>query len=607
MESQGWFLQQGNERIGPLSTEAMKERALAGGVNPRADLLWRPGMQSWMPAGAVEEFFSKTPVLVPEAPPVVAAPSYSPAPAPTPVVASDLQRPLAAATPLATAGDTEPFLESAPVLDPALRGAGRTSFILVCLIFPLVGGAIINSTGRFLGTQMGPEYRWAYLGMLILIPGLLFFAVLKRLENLGMSRAWSLALPVPFLNSWLGYRLVACPPGYGEGRKMDGRGIALTVFYWLGVLVVTGLVAIFSAGLLRGVMKEIDKVAGRADAEAPAKGTAPAEAPTRAMVPAMKPQRPQSLQTISPVSPLMAEVDTAWQEGPKALQALSLELERKRQIDRDGFSNRSQFTEWFGSYARFSDSEETVRILNLWKKADPNRPDPWMAVAEHHVAGLRIFLGAARDGTPATLPSGANREFQERLKAAQNELATAPNRQYHPSYYVNSLMVQRTVGGKRPAFEALALEAVSRFPECPAIYSEIALSLAPRHGGEPGEWEPALKRWISTLPPQRRARAYAMAITTVVNDWFPTAEGRSDVIGPIRGKVDLALYEEGIRSLSASYPQGAYFENSSILTYGMVFNSKDSVQKAVTASRGIVNLRVWRTEQIYRQILAAWQ
>jgi hypothetical protein len=80
---------------------------------------------------------------------------------------------------------------------------------------------------------------------------LVYFA-LKRLANLGMSRMWFLAVFAPFLNLWLCYRCLACPPGYAYHKKLDGAGIALAILYWFTMLTAVLLLASAAAPLFAG-------------------------------------------------------------------------------------------------------------------------------------------------------------------------------------------------------------------------------------------------------------------------------------------------------------------------------------------------------------------
>jgi hypothetical protein len=68
---------------------------------------------------------------------------------------------------------------------------------------------------------------------------------LMRVWNLGMNRWWYLAMFVPILNLWMGYRCFACPAGYAYHKKMDGPGILLAIIYVLMILLGVCILAVF--------------------------------------------------------------------------------------------------------------------------------------------------------------------------------------------------------------------------------------------------------------------------------------------------------------------------------------------------------------------------
>ena len=64
-----WYYSHDGERHGPVSTDQLKELAAAGKLGVE-DLVWKDGMQDWVPAGKVKN-------LLPSASPIV-APARSP-------------------------------------------------------------------------------------------------------------------------------------------------------------------------------------------------------------------------------------------------------------------------------------------------------------------------------------------------------------------------------------------------------------------------------------------------------------------------------------------------------------------------------------------------
>ena len=56
MSQERWYLLVGDDRIGPLTTSELKEKAGAGALDPR-DLVWKYGLSDWTPAEEFEYLF----------------------------------------------------------------------------------------------------------------------------------------------------------------------------------------------------------------------------------------------------------------------------------------------------------------------------------------------------------------------------------------------------------------------------------------------------------------------------------------------------------------------------------------------------------------------
>ncbi len=212
-----WFYSREGVQNGPVTLEELREKARAGELNPRHDLVWRQGMPDWKPAGEVEGLFER------RAPEETAKPSGEPA----------------ATTKPATAPSHDPYLPPAEEEqlayshDQAWPGIRRRWYLFWLYLFPAVLG-LVSGFLQAAGVAIDPALNIAIIWAVPAIAAI--YATLQRLPNLGMSRWWFFGQLVPFLNLWLWYRLTACPAGYAYHKKLDGPGIALAILYWLLVV-----------------------------------------------------------------------------------------------------------------------------------------------------------------------------------------------------------------------------------------------------------------------------------------------------------------------------------------------------------------------------------
>jgi hypothetical protein len=210
-----WFYSHEGERLGPVSLDELRAKALQGELNPRLDLVWTQGMTDWKPAGEVDALFERRP----------------------------------SETPPATNPYTAPLAESAQETmqrQGEWPGVRRRAYLAATILLPMAWQAALGLVPAMLGLAMEPALMEKItLGGTLLLCLVALYCGLQRFLNLGMSRWWYLGNFVPFLNLWLGYRCFACPAGYAYHKKMDGIGIALAILYWLLIAtVVLALIAL---------------------------------------------------------------------------------------------------------------------------------------------------------------------------------------------------------------------------------------------------------------------------------------------------------------------------------------------------------------------------
>lgn len=219
-----WFYAKEGEQLGPVTFSELRVKAQEGTLNPRLDLVWTQGMAEWKAAGDIEDLFEKR----------ATAPSLPP---------PDLA--VAAANPYTPPKQNE----SAEMLsrEGGWPGVRRRSFYAMTILFPLVWNIVFVFAAPLLQQQFGPQILQAATIVAMFVPWI--FAIyfgLQRLTNLGMSRWWYLATPVPILNLWIFYRMYVCPAGYAYHKKLDGPGVVLAILYWLIVIALLMLVAILA-------------------------------------------------------------------------------------------------------------------------------------------------------------------------------------------------------------------------------------------------------------------------------------------------------------------------------------------------------------------------
>jgi uncharacterized membrane protein YhaH (DUF805 family) len=214
-----WFYTCEGDRLGPVSFEELRAMAASTSLNPRLDMVWKQSMNEWQPAGQIDGLFERRSGL--------AGPKETLAPP-----ADPYHRP------------QQQVSRAQLGKDAVWPGARRRSFLLVSLVFPYAWQFALSAGSPFLDKQFGSDLMGSILPVAALVPLVLgVYFGLNRLLNLGMSRWWSLAVFVPILNIWVGYRCFACPAGYAYHKEMDGPGIALAILYSLMILLCVLLLA----------------------------------------------------------------------------------------------------------------------------------------------------------------------------------------------------------------------------------------------------------------------------------------------------------------------------------------------------------------------------
>ncbi|WP_411826694.1 GYF domain-containing protein [Luteolibacter sp. AS25] len=217
-----WFVTHNGQQFGPVSLDDLKYEAERGELNPRLDMVWKNGMEDWIPSGDIEGLFEKNEGAQKE----------------------EKQKEEVAAN--ATDFHPEETRKKRMMMNGKWGGTSRSAFIFLCYIFPFLWILGISYGAKFLRGSVDEKMLGFGMAGLAMVPLIICVIVLfRRFVNLGMSRLWFLGLFVPLLNIWLGSRLFACPEGYAQHRKLDLIGWMLAVLYWVP-LVFSVLAVVFA-------------------------------------------------------------------------------------------------------------------------------------------------------------------------------------------------------------------------------------------------------------------------------------------------------------------------------------------------------------------------
>jgi len=237
-----WFFTVQGEQKGPVSREELAHLAESGAIHPRNDMVWQVGMESWVAAGDLDGLFKRSdPNGQVEADSGMAATATNPS----------LADPHAQGDASGENADLQRYLNA------EWPGVGRGGYIFGTMVLPVIGQVGIVVISRLAVGVIGEQgAAWiAIIGAVAVLAAALY-AVVQRFPNLGMTRWWLLGLLVPILQWWLGYRCLACPPGYAYHKKLDTIGWILAVLYWLSV-VASPVVVIAMCVMMGAVLLEV--------------------------------------------------------------------------------------------------------------------------------------------------------------------------------------------------------------------------------------------------------------------------------------------------------------------------------------------------------------
>ena len=213
-----WFVTHEGKQFGPVSIDDLKFEAEQGKLNPRLDMVWRKDMDDWIPAGDLKGLFD-----IDEA-----------------AQAEEIKK----ASPQVMGVAPEVSEKEKLRLQGKWGGSSRATYLCVSFLLPLLLIGAISVAGILLKGKVDENIIALAGGGVMLIFAIFALVVtINRFTNLAMTRWWFLSLFVPILSLWTYYRLLACPAGYAEHKKLDGFGWLLSIIYWLFVLIAIALFA----------------------------------------------------------------------------------------------------------------------------------------------------------------------------------------------------------------------------------------------------------------------------------------------------------------------------------------------------------------------------
>ena len=216
-----WYFANNGAQEGPVTAPQLQALVRSGALDPAQILVWKEGMTEWSSLQDAGLMPATNPLMTPT-PMVATAPPASLAT--NPYLLSERGQ-------LSLGRDNDAYV-------PRYEGYGRLRYFLTTMVMTLVFYGILF--GAMFLIYKATESFGAGIAVLFLLGIGFMIASLyvgaQRTKNLGMS-GWAVLWSfVPFMNIWIGWRMMACPEGYEDHRTLDVPGKVLTGL-WIALMV----------------------------------------------------------------------------------------------------------------------------------------------------------------------------------------------------------------------------------------------------------------------------------------------------------------------------------------------------------------------------------
>lgn len=218
-----WYIAKNGQQEGPVTPQQIMALVKAGTLDPATAHVWREGLPDWKilgESGILAEMAASAPAA--------AIPAFA-----NPYVVTERTR-----------NSLDERRYDAPVEYP---GYGRLRYFLSIFVTMIVFYAILLAVvfAMFSSKGVGGAVIGMVVIVLLMVGGSIYIG-LQRLKNLGMSGWAMLWTLVPFMNLWIGWRMLACPAGYEDHRTLDTPAKVITGI-WIGSVVLSVVMNIIVA------------------------------------------------------------------------------------------------------------------------------------------------------------------------------------------------------------------------------------------------------------------------------------------------------------------------------------------------------------------------